>query len=132
MNCDWQPTGNGNEKKCRRCTNRVFTDDPPERCYGECLNPPDGPPLVERARNFAKAVFRQLPITAVAIIKRDESIAFRSREEIQSLAAICKQCPLFNGQVCTHQNCGCVIDEERSEYWSKLAYRSTSCPDGKW
>jgi len=38
MNCLWCATGSGNEKKCRRpgCTNRMLTDNPPERCFAQC------------------------------------------------------------------------------------------------
>lgn len=92
-----------------------------------------GPPIshgaLRSALNFAKAVFNQAPLVAEAILTGDESAAFRSREEIEAIAAICKGCSLFNGHVCTHQNCGCAIDEERSAWWSKIAWKSQRCPD---
>jgi hypothetical protein len=84
---------------------------------------------MQRAVNFAKAVFDQAPLVIEFAVTGDESVAFRSREEIETISAVCKACPLFNGKICTHQNCGCVIDEERSGWWSKIAYRSAHCPD---
>ena len=118
-------------KTCSRdgCGNRIVSDYPPERCYAECKSPSVAPPLVKRALNFVRAAFGQAPLAIEAIIEGDSSIAFRSREEIERIAAICKACPLFDGQVCTHRNCGCTISADRNEFWSKLAWRSQRCPD---
>lgn len=91
-----------------------------------------GPPLWKRAANFASAVFHQAPLMADAVLSGDESKAFRSKEEIESIAAICGSCPLFNGEICTHPSCGCPVSADRAEFWSKLAWKSQKCPDGKW
>lgn len=135
-NCAWYATGNGNEKRCSRagCPNRMLTDHPPERCYGECLSPdcPAGPPLWRRAINFAGAVFHQAPLTAEAILTGDESKAYRSQEEIEAIASICKSCPLFNGEICTHPSCGCGINPNGDAFFSKLAWKSQNCPDKRW
>lgn len=90
------------------------------------------PALWQKAINFAGAILAQAPLAAEALLTGDESRAFRSQEEIETIAAICKSCPLFNGEVCTHKSCGCTISADRNAFWSKLAYKSQSCPEGKW
>lgn len=119
--------------RCPRCgheeVSEVFQSWQLHR-HCPALKPTDeAPSIMQRAVNFAKSVFAQAPLVAEALLTGDESAAFRSKEEIEAIAAVCKTCPLFNGQVCTHRDCGCVIDEERSVMWSKIAYRSAHCPD---
>ena len=96
--------------------------------------PPPEPGLWRKAVNFAAAALKQAPLFVEAAVTRDESKAFRSAGEIERIAEICKACPLFNGEVCTHKNCGCTISADRSAWLSKLAWRSTKCPDDppKW
>lgn len=149
INCDWRTDAiNPQRKACARegCTNVLVTHNPPERCFAACEaiagnsalvvvasgEPPLPPAVVDRAINFTKAVFKQLPLVGLAIVTGDESRAFRSQEEIEGIAGICKACPLFDGERCTHRNCGCPVNADRSQFWSKLAYKSQSCPDGKW
>jgi hypothetical protein len=55
-----------------------------------------------------------------------------TRDELENRLAICEQCPLLVNQVCTHKDCGCGIRGDRGTFWSKLAWRSETCPDGKW
>lgn len=98
---------------------------PPRNCRASMV----GPAFYERAINFAKAVFTQTPLVAEAVLTGDESKAFRSAEEIERIAAICKPCPLFNGDICTHAKCGCNIDAKRAAWWNKLAWKSQQCPD---
>ncbi len=145
MNCDFQPIEGTTDYRCARegCERivRHVTQLPifaPCRAPGymstadltiEAAHQP--PPIWAKAINFAKAVFHQLPLVAEAILTGDESKAFRSREEIEAIAATCKACPLFDGQVCTHPDCGCPIDEERTRWLSKLAYRASTCPDNQ-
>lgn len=120
-------------KRCSRpgCSNYVVTDHAPEQCFAECESPeaPKGPALHVRALNFAKAIFSQAPLVAEALITGDESRSIRSQAEIEQIAAICRGCPLFDGERCTHKNCGCPIDTERNAWWSKIAWRSQRCPD---
>lgn len=79
--------------------------------------------------NFAKAVFSQATLGVEAFLSDEELKITRSAEEIEAIAAICKACPLFNGKVCTHSNCGCPIDADRNIWWNKLAWKSQRCPD---
>lgn len=87
------------------------------------------PSLWKKAVNFTAAALKQAPLFAEAAWTGDESKAFRSPEEIERIAAICQNCSLFNGEICTHKNCGCTINTDRSAWLSKLAWRSTQCPD---
>lgn len=52
-----------------------------------------------------------------------------SRKEIQSRLEICKQCEHFTGTACAQ--CGCRVNLE-ARFLNKLAWRSESCPLGKW
>jgi hypothetical protein len=120
-------------KRCSRvgCGRELLTDSPPDKCFAKCrsADAANGPPAISRAINFVKAAFHQLPLTVDALLTADESKAFRSREEIEAIAAICKACPLLIDGVCSHKNCGCNIDVDRNQWWSKLAWRSAQCPD---
>lgn len=91
--------------------------------------PPPPPALWRKAANFASAVLAQAPLIAKALLTGDEAQAFRSPEEIEEIAEICRGCSLFNGEVCTHKNCGCQISADRNVWLSKLAWRSQTCPD---
>lgn len=90
---------------------------------------PIPPALWRKAFNFASAIIGQAPLVAEAILTGDEEKAFRSRQEIERIAAICKACPLFDGERCTHKNCGCPVSADRNAWISKIAWRSQSCPD---
>ena len=50
-------------------------------------------------------------------------------KEIEARLAICQDCPHFQGNVCG--KCGCPLSRER-KFRNKLAWRSESCPVGKW
>lgn len=52
-----------------------------------------------------------------------------SRKEIQTRLEICKQCEHFTGTACAQ--CGCRVNLE-TRFLNKLAWRSESCPLGKW
>lgn len=121
-------------KRCSRqgCTNRLITDDPPERCHAVCESPVVAPPLLKRALNFVHAAFGQAPLVGAAIIHWDSSEAFREQDEIERIAEICKSCRLFDGERCTHAECGCPVNADRAKFLSKLAWRSQHCPDGRW
>ena len=56
----------------------------------------------------------------------------RTDEQVQELRQICQGCPMFNGQICTHENCGCNVTSSGSILGDKLRWLSESCPDGKW
>lgn len=135
--CDWQPTETAEQWRCSTCGKQRSwkgPDSPPLRnCGNNNTYEPqpirEPPPNWQKAINFTKAIFNQAPLVGIALLTLDESKAFRNEAEIAAIANICKACPLFNGQVCTHQNCGCAIDEERSAWWSKIAWRSQQCPD---
>lgn len=109
----------------------ALADGKPSPVSGESapVPPPTPPAIYQKAINFAKAVFNQIPLATAAILTGDESKAFRSQAEIEAIAKTCQSCPLFNGQVCTHKDCGCPIDQDRNRWWSKVAFKSAFCPD---
>ena len=52
-----------------------------------------------------------------------------SRKEIRQRLDICKTCDQITGSACAH--CGCTLNLEK-RFLNKLAWRSESCPLGKW
>ncbi|HEX4000635.1 MAG TPA: hypothetical protein VHX65_18955 [Pirellulales bacterium] len=54
-----------------------------------------------------------------------------TQQQIDARLAICKACPLFDGAICRHADCGCRIRQQRS-FFNKLAWADQSCPLGKW
>jgi hypothetical protein len=52
-----------------------------------------------------------------------------SQKEIRQRLAICEQCEHFSGTACVQ--CGCPVNLEK-RFRNKLAWRSESCPLGKW
>lgn len=140
MNCTFEQTDRQGVYRCSGCgfTTKPLSCDA-HSIVRECKSPaaaqPAGtisPALWQKAVNFTGAVFAQLPLAAEAILTGDESKAFRNREEIEAIAATCRACPLFDGERCTHQSCGCPVLADRSVFWSKIAWKSQNCPDGRW
>lgn len=135
--CDFQRIEQTNDYRCvREGCGRIIRDVAQLPIWAACANQdlpetprPAAPAGWQKVLNFAKAAFNQAPLVAEAILTGDEAKAFRSQAEIEAIANICKSCPLFNGSICTHGDCGCSIDAERNAWWSKIAWRSQSCPD---
>ena len=85
------------------------------------INGPVGPSLTRRMSNYAKARKRWT----------DAGKPVRTDEHVEQLRAICRGCDLFNGEVCTHQKCGCPVT--RPGIWGdKLRWATEACPIGKW
>jgi len=79
------------------------------------------PGVVQRVVNFVREVARHARGGFVAV--SDETRANR--------LAVCQACPLFDGKICTHKNCGCSI-KRTAEWIDKLSWASSACPIGKW
>lgn len=122
-------THQGDQIICGRCGKAYDWPAGMAAPIRECLTALDGPSLLRRANNFAAAVFKQAPLVAAAALTGDEAKAFRSQAEIEAISNTCKACPLFNGDICTHKDCGCPIDTKRDAWWSKIAWKSQHCPD---
>ncbi len=54
-----------------------------------------------------------------------------TQEEIDWRLAICKECPLFVANTCSHENCGCAIKDTQT-FFNKLYWADQECPIGKW
>jgi len=83
---------------------------------------PIPPSILRRGKNYIQAWQRW----------RRAGRTIRSDEQVAYLRTICQECPRFNGQICTHQNCGCDVTGSGSIFGDKLRWLSESCPDGKW
>lgn len=79
--------------------------------------PPEGPDLVRKAANFARAVVGHV----VAGFPLADDATAEARLEI------CRTCPLFSAcdETCRHQTCGCHIPK-------KVRWLDQQCPQGKW
>lgn len=59
----------------------------------------------------------------------------RTQEQIDTLLAICKECPLFNAEISHCSVCGCPLGSGKDALKNKLAMATEDCPhpDGsKW
>lgn len=87
------------------------------------------PPLLNRIVNFIAAASKHA-IAGNPVV---------SEEVLNKRLEICKNCPskLFKpntntvGGVCTHQSCGCNI-QDNVTYLNKIAWADQECPEGHW
>ena len=103
-----------------------LADLPQEKSFDGSMEPeqvsnavPSRPALLQQVRTFLSAL--------TAHVK--DGLAKCDDAEIQTRLAICQQCPEFTGAHC--RKCGCACNG-RSKFFNKLAWRSESCPLGKW
>lgn len=54
-----------------------------------------------------------------------------TQEEIEQRLAICKECPLFVAGSCSHNSCGCSINDKQT-FFNKLYWADQKCPLDKW
>ena len=99
-------------KQERELCFREVSEDEPERTL---------PPIMVMGWNFAKAMASH----AASGFKRC------TKKEIHKRLAICQQCPLLVDSRCTHQHCGCRINDQEV-LLNKLALKSETCPESKW
>lgn len=96
----------------------LWAEQVDDRAHIEPIPQPTGPNFAKRLFNFAKSA------TAHLLNGSPQC----TEEQIAERFAICEQCPLFNGKVCTHSDCGCNVGHER-KYLNLLAWADKSCPD---
>ena len=73
------------------------------------------PSLAKRAKNFGKA-----------LVKHTADLARRvDIEEYQYRISMCNKCELRVKNVCTHEDCGCYLEE-------KAWWNSENCPINEW
>jgi hypothetical protein len=71
--------------------------------------------VLRRALNLARAVSSHIA----------DGMQVLSDEQYQARLDTCNGCPMRDGKVCTHEDCGCIIS--RKAYW-----KSSYCPLNKW
>lgn len=54
-----------------------------------------------------------------------------TQEEMAQRLAVCKECPLFMANTCTHDSCGCNI-KDTQVFLNKLYWADQKCPLDKW
>ncbi len=82
--------------------------------------PPLRPPWQRRARNFLQALSKH----AYDLFRRC------SQAQIDERLAICQACEYYVDEGCV--KCGCKVSSRKSQLISKLAWRSSECPEKKW
>lgn len=105
--------------RCEGCGVTTAPILPTSKVVCRCEKKPPG--MLQRAMNFAQAA-------AVHVVTGLDTVSAEQRAE---RLAICKACPLYNGNICTHSKCGCGISEQAT-FIDKLNWASSTCPDGKW
>lgn len=135
--CEFTPLG-GKKHRCIHCGYVTPPLRAGKRIARRCLvdarpATSGGPSTARKIATFASAVKRW--IAAGSPTRSDSEV-----ERIVSLA--CHHCPLFNGSICTHRNCGCRIQtpkQERKEWTirgilskslqNKARMATEDCPD---
>lgn len=85
------------------------------------MSTPDSslPPLLSRVLHFTQALANHA----------SDGMTRCSSEEIDARLQVCQQCPAFTGSHC--RECGCACSAQ-SKFFNKLAWRSETCPLGRW
>ena len=96
---------------CKICPYKDMKDDPelPK------IEMPDGPSLIDMAKNFFKGVSNHIKNRMEKLT--DEQYAERIK--------VCESCDYYNDRTCTQKNCGCTITR-------KARWASEECPIDKW
>jgi hypothetical protein len=116
MLCDFENIG-PKLHRCRRCGHEQPSRyDDPKMLKRQC-----GPSLSQKVGNFAAATVQHVA----------SGLAVVTREERDRRAEICRGCPLFDGRICTHSDCGCPVSAEQ-RFIDKLSWASSECPVRKW
>jgi hypothetical protein len=129
MLCDFE-TVELKHHRCRRCGLEIRTAESPKRIHARCRGSSRKP--------FAKAsivkpslAMRAFNFTVAAIAHVARGAPSCTQQQIDTRLAICRACPLFDGSICRHADCGCRIGQQR-KFLNKLAWADQSCPLGKW
>lgn len=73
------------------------------------------PSIVDKAKHLLKATARHVA----------DGMREVSKDQLDVRLSICNECPLRDGQICTHPECGCSLVR-------KALWHSEDCPEGKW
>lgn len=111
MNCKFRQITE-NLYECETCGFRYKNGNVHRNC---------GPSTAKRIVNFSKAIVHH----------SIEGAPRCMQEEIDERMLICRDCPLFNGKICTHNSCGCNVSNE-NKFLNKLAWKDQKCPLSKW
>lgn len=90
------------------------------------IQPQYEPTLLKKIGHFSWALARHLY----------KGVPTVTQEELDRRLAICQECPLLKknglvGGVCTHESCGCTIQDE-VVFLNKIAWADEKCPLDKW
>jgi glycosyltransferase involved in cell wall biosynthesis len=105
----------GNIVPAALCLDCAHINEPAELRSIESLGPAPLPPLIQRAKNFAKA----------AVGFAADGFAISGDDVTRRRLSICQRCDQRVGDHCSHASCGCHLA-------AKAPIRSQTCPLGKW
>jgi hypothetical protein len=89
-----------------------------ENAYRVCKTPPS---LLTKIGNFIPAFTNHILAGSPKC----------SEDEIQGRLKICQGCPLYVGNICSHDSCGCNIKDSQT-FFNKLYWADQKCPLDKW
>lgn len=133
--CKFKTIGE-NLHECITCGLTVKTTDPPEKIYAVC-NQEDYDEYIrqlhEREKEYysilnAVTKFQKAKNFLIAVYKHIKSgRKYCNKQQIKSRIKHCYSCALFNGVICTHEKCGCNVNDQ-DKFFNKLAWKSEQCP----
>jgi hypothetical protein len=86
-----------------------------------CIALKPKPNIIQKATNFIPALTNHLWNGSPKC----------TQEQIEQRLTICKECPLFVGNSCSHNSCGCSINDKQV-FLNKLYWADQKCPLDKW
>lgn len=113
------------EFECEKCGYVTEYENVSRDCK-PVFQPKHEPSLLRKIANFGMAFGKHLY----------KGMPTVEKEVLEKRLENCRECPLFKknglvGGVCTHENCGCNIQDE-VVFLNKLAWADQECPIGKW
>lgn len=114
---------------CKKCGNTAVVNPGAITCYCGYVSVVEiehakdkiPPNILQRGINYARAWSKWVQAGRPR----------RTIQEVEKLRSICRDCDYFNGSICTHKRCGCLVLTP-SMFGDKLAWTTETCPDGRW
>lgn len=126
MDCDFVPARDADCYICcnEGCGRKVCTKQLP--IIAPCRSVTASPRT--RTTNAGAAFIHRLTNFSIALAKHVlHGLPAAPKEIIQQRFQICAECPLFNGNACTHEDCGCRVGDQE-KFLNKLAWADQACP----
>lgn len=131
MDCDFKFKGKDKQDRdlfeCPKCGYITTCGHCKKECVPIIQQQYGEPSTLKKIGNFTFALARHLYKGMPTVTKK----------QLDERLKICQECPLFKkkdgmvGGVCSHESCGCTIQDE-VVFLNKIAWKTESCPLDKW